>query len=113
MPLRVDSVEILKRYFSGVVERANHHAPNVSDIIYKLLGIIIIKMDQNTSIEVRRGADVDATGNILWVISNGTRYAFRYEHADGTIEIRRGSYSGPLVLKIDNSTPTSTVIASF
>jgi hypothetical protein len=113
MPIRVDSVETLKRYFSGVVERANHHAPNVSDIIYKLLGIIIIKMDDSTSIEVRRGAEVDATGNILWVISNGTRYAFRYEHGDGTIEIRQGSNSGPLLLKIDNSTPTATIMTAF
>jgi len=27
MPLKVESVELLKKYFSGVTTRANHHAP--------------------------------------------------------------------------------------
>lgn len=112
MAVKVDTVDILKKYFSGVVKRANHHAPKVGDIIYTLLGIIILKKDDNTSIEVR-GSDDDSTGNILWVFINGVRYAFRYEHSDGTIEIRRDSFNGPLVIKIDNTTSTASILSTF
>ena len=112
MAVKVDSVDILKKYFSGVVRRTNHHAPNVSNIIYTLLGIIILKKDDGTEIEVR-GSDDDSTGNILWVIANGQRYAFRYEHSDGTVEIRQGSYNGQLILKIDNGTTPAQIIAAF
>jgi len=112
MAVKVESVDILKKYFSGVVRRTNHHAPNVSNIIYTLLGIIILKKDDGTEIEVR-GNDDDSTGNILWVIVNGQRYAFRYEHSDGTVEIRKDSYNGLLILKIDNATTAAQIIGAF
>lgn len=98
MAVKIESISILKKYFSGVVNRANHHALKVNDIIYTLLGIIVLKKDDGSEIEVRGSSD-DATGNILWVFINGNRYAFRYEHSDETIEIRKDSYNGPILLK--------------
>lgn len=113
MPVKVDTVETLKEYFSKVVGRANHHAPNVTEIIYTLVGIIILKMDAGSQIEVR-GTENDATGNILWVWINGTKYALRYEHANGgSIEIRENSYKGPIKVSITNATPVSTILATF
>ncbi len=112
MAVKVDTVETLKKYFSGVVRRTNHHAPKVTEIIYSLLGIIILKKDDGTTIEVR-GSDDDATGNILWVIINGKRYAFRYEHSDGTIEIREDTYNGNIALKINNTTSVSDILKVF
>lgn len=109
MAVKVDTVEVLKKYFSGVVRRTNHHAPKVTDIVYGLLGIIILKKDDGTTIEVR-GSDDDATGNILWVVIKGIRYAFRYEHSDGTIEIRKDTYNGSLIMKIDNTTTVSQIL---
>ena len=50
MAVKVDTVETLKKYFSGVVRRTNHHAPKVTEIIYSLLGIIILKKDDGTTI---------------------------------------------------------------
>lgn len=107
MPVRVNDVEVLKEYFSGVVARSEHHAPNVNEVIYTLLGLIILSMDENSDIQVR-GSE-GATGNMLWFTVNGTRYALRYEHADDTVEIRENSYKGPLVAKINNATPTSNL----
>ena len=113
MPIKVESVETLKKYFSKVVERAEHHAPNVNEIIYTLLGIIILKMDDNKPIEVW-GTDNDATGNILWVTTGGNNYAFRYEHSNGgSIEIRNGSHKGTIKLRIDNATSVSTIISNL
>ncbi|NCC61577.1 MAG: hypothetical protein EOM12_11690 [Verrucomicrobiae bacterium] len=87
MPVRVNDVEALKEYFSGVVARSEHHAPNVNEVIYTLLGLIILSMDENSNIQVRGSEGV--TGNMLWFTVNGTRYAFRYEHSDDTVEIRK------------------------
>lgn len=105
MAVKVNQVELLKEYFFGVVARSEHHAPNVSEVIYPLLGLIVLNMDDNSDIQVR-GSE-GATGNILWFTKNGQRYAFRYEHADDTVEIRKYSYKGELIEKVDNSTAIS------
>lgn len=112
MAVKVETVDVLKKYFQGVTNRANHHAPNVDEVIYGLLGVIVLKKDDGTHIEVR-GGDDNKTGNILWVTIDKIRYAFRYEHSDGSIEIRRDTYKGPLVLKIDNSTTLTQVTQVF
>ena len=111
MSVRVNDVEALKEYFSGVVERSEHHAQNVNEVIYSLLGLIILSMDENSDIQVR-GSE-GPTGNMLWFTVNGTRYAFRYEHSDGTIEIRKNSYKGPSVAKISNATTTANLKSIF
>ena len=107
MPVRVNDVEALKEYFSAVVKRSEDHAPNVNEVIYTLLGLIILSMDEDSDIQVR-GSE-GATGNMLWFTVNGNRYALRYEHADDTIEIRKNSYKGVLVAKVDNTTPTAAL----
>ncbi len=112
MALKVNSVDLLQKYFSGVVRRADHHAPLVADIVYSLLGIIILKKGVGTDIEVR-GNHEDETGNILWVIIKGTRYALRYEHKTGEIEIRKDTYNGALTLTIKNSTTVSDILSVF
>lgn len=112
MAIKIESVNLLKSYFEGVVNRANHHAQNISEIIYTLLGIIILKMDVNSTIEVKKIGQ-DATGNVLWVLINGKRYAFRYEHSDNTIEIKEGSLRGAIVLKVDNTTTIPNILSAL
>ncbi len=112
MAVKVDKVDTLKKYFQSVTKRANHHARNVSEVIFGLLGVIVLKKDDGTDIEVRGSSD-DKTGNILWVSIGGTRYAFRYEHSNDTIEIRQDSYKETLILTIDNNTTLQQVINAF
>lgn len=113
MAVKVNTVDRLQKYFLGVVNRSDHHAPLVKEIIYSLLGIIIFKKDSGTDIEVR-GNDEDATGNILWVTIQGNRYALRYEHNNGgLIEIRQHSYNGQVILTVTNSTPVQDIINVF
>lgn len=111
MAVRVNDVEALKQYFAGVVGRSEHHALSVNEVIYTLLGLIILNMDEHSDIKVR-GSE-GATGNILWFTVRGSKYAFRYEHEDGTIEIRKESYKGDLVSKIDNKTSTADLKGIF
>ncbi len=111
MAVKVNEVDVLKDYFFGVVERSEHHAPNVSEVIYPLLGLIVLKMDANSDIQVR--GSQGATGNILWFTTNQQRYAFRYEHTDDTIEIRKDSFKGNMIAKVDNGTTISDLKAIF
>ena len=67
MAIKVETIDVLKKYFSGVTKRANHHAPNVKEVVYGLLGVIVLKKDDGTHIEVRGNSD-DKTGNILFSI---------------------------------------------
>lgn len=102
MAISVNTIHELKEYFSGVVLRSLHHAPGVDEVIYSLLGFIVLNIDENSAIEVRSYAE--APGNILWIFINGIRYSFRYEHSDDTIEIRKNNYKGDLISKINNQT---------
>jgi hypothetical protein len=111
MAIKVQSIEELQQYFRGVVERAECHAPGVADIIYPLLGMVVLKLDDKSDIQVR--SYNDAPGNILWAFINGTRYTFRYEHSDQSIEIRKDSYRGPVLHKITNHTSISALKAIF
>ena len=112
MAVKVNTVNILQKYFAGVVKRADHHAHLVNNVIYSLLGIIVLKKDADTDIEVR-GNHEDETGNILWVTFNGVRCAFRYEHNTGSIEIRKGTYNGLIILDINNKTSVSDILTAI
>lgn len=101
MPVTVDSIETLRRYFRGVVERSEHHGQNVSNVIYPLLGLVLLHMDDDSEIKV--WGSEGSEGNVLWFHVHGKRYAFRYEHQDGTVEIRRDTHKGDCVEKFDNS----------
>jgi hypothetical protein len=111
MAIKVNEVEELKKYFFGVVKRSEHHAPNVNEVVYPLVGLVILNMDDNSDIHVR-GSE-GATGNILWFKMNNQRYAFRYEHEDDTIEIRKDSFKGDLIAKVNNSTSTGDLKTIF
>lgn len=77
MAVKFNTVDVLQKYFTAVVRRADHHAPFVNGIIYSLLEIIVLKKYPSTDIEVRGNHD-DETDNILWVTINGRRHALRY-----------------------------------
>jgi hypothetical protein len=111
MSIQVQSVENLRSYFQGVAKRSEHHGPNVSEIIDPLLGLIVLYMDDDSDIEVRGYAG--SSGNMLWVYIKGNRYAFRYEHADDTIEIHDNTFKGPLLHKINNQTSITQLKTIF
>jgi len=111
MAVKVNEIEDLKNYFFGVVNRSEHHAPNVNEVIYPLVGLVVLKMDEHTNIQVR-GSE-GATGNILWFTINNQRYAFRYEHSDDSIELRKDSFKGDIVARIDNSTSINKLKSIF
>ncbi len=104
MAIKVNNVLELKEHFLKVVDRAENHVPAVNEIIYPLLGFIILIMDDKSDIQVR--ANEGDSGNMLWLSTNGRRYAFRYEESSQSIVIRKGSFTGESIAKVNNSTST-------
>lgn len=111
MAVCVNEIKVLKELFLKVVDRTNSHAPNVNEIVYPLLSCVILIMDEKSDIQVR-SADAD-NGNMLWFTTNGKRYASRYEDDLKSIVIRKGSFEGDLVTKVNNSTSTTELKQIF
>jgi len=110
MAFSVKTLDDLQAYFRSVDKRAVHHAPGVNEVIFPLLGHIILYMDTSKNIEVFENGSM---GNILWVHINGKRYAFRYDHRNQNIEIHEGNYKGPIVCTVDNTTSVQDLIKNF
>lgn len=111
MAKKIVNVDILQEYFKGVILRANHHAQNVVDIAYSLLGIIVCYKDENADIQVlEQGGE---TKNVLWVNIKGKRYAFSYNHNTQSIEIRDENLKGAVLLSVNNSTAISDIVDFF
>jgi hypothetical protein len=111
MALTAKSVKDVQGYFQGVVARAEHHAINVTEVIYPLLGLIILHLDSGSDIKVREYNGTPA--NMLWVQIKGKRYAFRYDHTNDNIEIRDGGLNGAVLHTVDNSNNIPSLVTIF
>ena len=110
MPIPVDDVSKLQTYLRGVLAKAKHHANDVDHIILALAGAIISRKDPKTSLEVW---GTQKLGNALSVSIKGERYAFSYNHGDGCIDMKAGSYQGPVIHKFTNATGLPEVARVF
>jgi integron cassette protein len=111
VPIAINDVETLKEYLNGVMSRAEHHGPSVSGIGLALAGAIIWRKDPEP-IEVHEGRSM-AHGTVLWVRIGGQRYAFRYNHDTGAIELRRGTIRGDVLHAFTDATPIGEVERVF
>jgi Integron cassette protein VCH_CASS1 chain len=110
MSIKIDSIGILKKYFDGVLGRADHHAQEVEEVALTLMGAVIWKSKEDT-IEVRSVGE--KTGNMLWFETDNGRYAFRYEHSNQTIELRNGNSNGPIIRTFNNQVNAGEVYTTF
>ena len=94
-----DTVKQLHDYFNGVIARAGHHAQNVDEVIYPLLGLIVSKADEGTiTIRTYKGAPA----NVLCADINNKKYTFTYDHSKGEIKILEGNLNGILKASVSN-----------
>ena len=98
MALKIEDIRLMKRYFEGVMGRANHHAENVNEIILALAGGVIW-----------RGADIDVrtygdkTANMLWMkTDSGKGYCFIFNHNNWLIEVYENTMNGKLLKQFSN-----------
>lgn len=109
MALTIEGIEILKTYFNGVMERADHHAENVNEIALAIMGGIIWKSTGDIQVKEYSGTPA----NILWMWVGEERYCFAFNHETGNIEVREGSIKGPAIQEFNNGTPISEIRQFF
>ena len=107
----INDVDTLKEYVEAVMARAEHHGPNVGAIALTLAGAIVWRKDPEP-IEVHEGRSM-THGTVLWVRISGQRYAFRYNHEAGEIEMRLGSVRGDVLHSFNNATPIREIEQAF
>jgi hypothetical protein len=108
MPARITTINELQQYLAGVVGRAEHHAPTVQTIVFALAGALICFKDADAPIEIftRNGE----AKNVLWACFGGQRYAFTYNHEDGTVAIKEGTTHGTPVATFNNNSTLTEVV---
>ena len=109
MAIKIEDIRLMKRYFEGVMSRANHHAENVNEIILALAGGVIW-----------RGADIDVrtykdkTANMLWMkTDSGKEYCFIFNHINWLIEVHENTMNGNLLRVFSNEDNNSDVKEFF
>lgn len=109
MALTINGIDLLKKYFSGVIGRADHHADNVNEIAFALIGGVIWRATEDIQVKEYDGAPA----NILWMIVGDKRYCFSFNHSSGNIEVKEKSIKGNVITTFNNSTPISDVKKFF
>jgi len=110
MPREVRDLNVLKEYVTAVIERADHHATAVNEIVLALVGGIVWRKDADPiDVHTKEGE----MKNVMWVKIGGERYAFSYNHEMGNIEIRKGSIQGEVLHSFSNHTSVYEVKEVF
>lgn len=102
MALTITTLTLLNEYINGVMNRADHHAQNVNEIVLTLAGAVIWRATQDVEVRTYN----DETANILWLTVNDHRYVLAYNHQTGNIEVRDRNQNG-IVLATFNNTSTA------
>lgn len=109
MAIQINQIEILKEYFNGVMNRADHHADDVNEIVLALIDGVIWRAEGNFEVMQYGGAPA----NILWMYVGDNRYCFKFNHETGKIECHEGGHNGELIESFDNQTSISKVKQFF
>ncbi len=108
MPQTVSDIATLQQYLQGVVMRADHHANNVDEVALTIAGAIAWRTDGDLIVRTYAGK----MANVMRVRISGKLYTLAYNHTNGTIEVRQGKLTGP-VLRSFTNTDTARDVKGF
>jgi Integron cassette protein VCH_CASS1 chain len=110
MTTKITDIDTLQKYFTGIVKRADHHAGQVDEIMFALVGTIILCKDLPPIEVMTHNGDMK---NAFWVKISNKRYAFSYNHETYTIEMRENSIKGKVIHSFSNITLLSELVNIF
>ena len=110
MPKPVTEIAVLQEYLRGVLDRATHHADNVSQIALAIAGAIIWRKDPEPIKVLEQDGEMK---NVLWAFIGGQRYAFTYDHKTQAILILQGTTHGAVLHSLTNATSLSQLYNIF
>lgn len=109
MSKKIEELKILKEYINGVFNRSMHHAQNVNEIIFPLIGLVLLKSEGDILV---RDQDGDLK-NVIWFNIKGTKYSMKYDHALNVITLHIGSSTGPKIHDFQNSDSNKLLLEIF
>ncbi|MCY3839047.1 MAG: hypothetical protein OXH09_10455 [Gammaproteobacteria bacterium] len=110
MPQEVTDIDRLRDYLKGVLDRADHHAQGVNEVVLAVAGGVVWRKDDGPlEVRTRKGE----MGNVLWFTVDGERYALSYNHKKGEIELKAGSTHGKVAASFSNTSCSADVRAVF
>lgn len=109
MAISIDSIEILKTYLIGVLDRADHHAKNLEGVALALLGAVIWKSTGQIDVREYKGE----TANVMWFVVNNNRYCLVYNHGSESIELKNRTQNGETMAELNNDTTYQQIIQLF
>ena len=96
-------------YFSKVAEKAESHAPNVSEVIFVLAGALLRTEAEEIQVWEREGE----TGNVLWLKTPCQWYTFSYDRQSQSVTVRRKWEKGSVFKKFTNQSDVNEIISFF
>ena len=109
MALKIQAIVALQEYFNGVMNRADHHAKNVNEIVLALVGGVIWKSTKEFEVRTYN----EETANILWMFINEKKFCFKYDHKNDSILVCEDSHNGNIIYSFTNDTPLRDVKKFF
>lgn len=103
MARRLRTNNQIDAFISRIINEANHHSPEVAQIILPLSQAVRAKLilaQDRVEIYERLGR----LARTCWVTLGGNRYAFSYNYNSQKIDLRARSIQGPLIAQFDNRT---------
>ena len=87
----VTDIDVIRGYLKGVVDRADHYAQGVNEVVLAVAGGVVWRKDDGL-LEVR--ARMGEMRIVLWFTEDGERYALSYNYRTEEIELKAGSTQG-------------------
>lgn len=109
MAITLTGITSLQSYLMGVMDRADHHAHKVNEIVLALIGGVVWISTNNIKVRESKGV----TANVLWFEVNGKTYCFSFNHDTGDIDVKENSIKGTVLRSFNNSTHISDVKLFF
>jgi hypothetical protein len=104
----IKDVDVLQEYIKRIKTKAKHHAEEVGEVIFPLIGAIVWKCENIKCLE--KDGDMK---NVLWISVRDKKYAFSYNHDVKKIEMREGSIKGKVLHSFDNKNSVIDIINIF
>lgn len=110
MPRHVKDIDVLSNYLKGVMDRADHHAQDVNEVILSIAGGVVWRKDDDPlKVRTREGRMT----NVLWFKVNRKQYALSYNHDTGEIEFRQDNIQGAVLASFSNRTTNAEIRTFF
>lgn len=104
----IEKIEDYNNYYRGVVERVNHHASEVDEVI-KTLKMIVISKSDNIKVYEYLGE----VKNTIWFSIENRKYVLTYSHKQKCILLLNMNLRGFIIARFSNNVSKDSVIEIF